>query len=293
MRNLIRDKGEKINLVNKALVASSRNRNKSVGDSSTAEYEELKKEHDVLINSHSEDQKRLLEHEREIDSKDQEISRLNEISLGLNDTPTISLKLTRTEGEMFRTKTRTKGSGKNINIQSNCEYPECKSTDVDTIRCNLCARWVCEGCQDAPVAKLKQIFNKCKTIYFLCQTCDQLQSENSREAVASKYLCEADRNNDSLNKIEEVLGRTVKEFESKLETLIDKKLDQKLKIIETFNENIKEQGSGSASDPLVIPSLADKLKDFREILRQTHNEEKLERREKEQRPKNFIVRGLA
>ena len=112
-----------------------------------------------------------------------EISRLNEIILGLNDTPTISLKLTRTEGEMFRMKTRTKGSGKNINTQSNCEYPECNSTDVDTIRCNLCARWVYKGCQDASVAKLKQIFNKCKTIYFLCQTCDQLQSEHSREAV--------------------------------------------------------------------------------------------------------------
>ena len=82
-----------------------------------------------------------------------------------------------------------------------------------------------------------------------------------------------------------------------METLIDKKLDQKLKIIETFNENIKEQGFGSASDPLVIPSFADKLKggtiDFREILRQAHNEEKLEQREKEQRAKNFIIHGLA
>ena len=33
--------------------------------------------------------------------------------------------------------------------------------------------------------------------------------------------------------------------------------------------------------------------DFREILRQTHNEEKLEQRENEQRAKNFIIRGLA
>ena len=147
----------------------------------------------------------------------------------------------------------------------------------------------CVSCKAKTVAK-------CKTIYFLCQSYDQLQSEHSREAVASKYLCEADRNNNSLNKIEEVLGRTVKEFKTKLETLIDKKLDQKLEIIETFNENIKEQGSGSASDPLVIPSFADKLKggttDFREILRQTH-EEKLEQREKEQRAKNFIIHGLA
>ena len=134
--------------------------------------------------------------------------------------------------------------------------------------------------------KLKQIFNKCKTIYFLCQSCDQLQSEHSCEDVASKYLCEADRNNDSLNMIEEVLGRTVKGFESKLETLIDKKLDQKLKIIESFDENIKEQGSGSASDPLVILSFADKLKggttDFGKFcVRQ--GETRTKRRNKEQR----------
>ena len=140
---------------------------------------------------------------------------------------------------------------------------------------------------------------KCET----CLNCSSLERVRARLkivsklSVSSKYLCEADRNNDSLNKIEEVLGRTVKEFESKLETLIDKKLDQKLKIIETFNENIKEQGSGSASDPLIIPSFTDKLKggttDFREILRQTHNEEKLEQREKEQTVKNFIIHGLA
>ena len=77
-------------------------------------------------------------------------------------------------------------------------------------------------------------------------------------------------------------------------TLIDKKLVQKLQIIETFNESIKEQGS--ARNPLVIPSFADKLKggatDFREILRSTQNEEKLEQREKEQRAKNFTIHGL-
>ena len=56
------------------------------------------------------------------------------------------------------------------------------------------------------------------------------------------------------------------------------------------------RNQGSARKPLIIPSFADKLKDgatdFREILRQTQNEEKLEQREKEQRAENFIIHGL-
>ena len=119
MCNLIKDKEEKIHLLNDALVASSRDSYKTMVASSTAEYDELKKEHDTLINLHSEEQKRLVgQYEHVIDSKDKEFSNLNEVIIGLNATPIITLKLARTEGEMFRTRTRSKGSGKNINIQS-------------------------------------------------------------------------------------------------------------------------------------------------------------------------------
>ena len=158
-------------------------------------------------------------------------------------------------------------------------YPECNSTDVDTIRCNLCAKWVCEGCQDVSVAKLKRIFNKCKTI-------DQLQSQHSSEVVTSKYLCGTDRKNSISSK--KVVDRTVKEFESKLETSINKKLDQKLKIIVTFNENIKEQGSRSARNPLVIPSFADKLR----WCHFTSDSKWGETTTKRERTKNFIIHGL-
>ena len=46
---------------------------------------------------------------------------------------------------MFRIKPKSRESGKNLNIQTlKCEYPDCDSIEVDSIKCNRCSKWLCE-----------------------------------------------------------------------------------------------------------------------------------------------------
>ena len=93
--------------------------------------------------------------------------------------------------------------------------------------------------------------------------------------------------------------KTIKEFERKIEDMIDKKMDMKLKVIETLNENLKEQKSASVGKEQEPSSNFAKTvnnygntMDFKEILREAQNEEKLKQREKEQRAKNLIIHGM-
>ena len=76
-------------------------------------------------------------------------------------------------------------------------------------------------------------------------------------------------------------------------------MDMKLKVIETLNENLKEQKSASVGKEKEPSSNFAKAvnnygntMDFREILHEAQNEEKLEQREKEQRAKNLIIHGM-
>ena len=50
--------------------------------------------------------------------------------------------------------------------------------------------------------------------------------------------------NDGVAKMQVAFDKTIKEFERKIEDMIDKKMDMKLKVIETLNENLKEQKIG-------------------------------------------------
>ena len=90
------------------------------------------------------------------------------------------------EEELFRTRPRRKGKN-NTDQQSDplkCQYDDCGKTDEDAlIKCNSCNIWVCEECHDVSILKLKQIMNKCKTVYFTCKTYNsetlQLPEESS------------------------------------------------------------------------------------------------------------------
>ena len=81
--------------------------------------------------------------------------------------------LTRGENEeLFRSKPRRTGK-KNTAIPDplKCQIAECDNDDGDAlVKCNGCGVWVCEGCHDVPIAKLKQVMNKCQTVYFACKS---------------------------------------------------------------------------------------------------------------------------
>ena len=117
----------------------------------------------------------------------------------------------------------------------------------------------------------------------------------SRETDANSSTSD----NDGVAKMQVAFDKTIKEFERKIEDMINKKMDMKLKVIETLNENLKEQKSASVGKEKELRSNFAKAvnnygntMDFREILREAENEEKLEHREKEQRAKNLIIHGM-
>ena len=69
---------------------------------------------------------------------------------------TVHLKKTGSNADIFRIKSKKKGSSKSVYMElSNCEYPDGDQENVDTVKCNICDKWVCELCNDVPVLKLK------------------------------------------------------------------------------------------------------------------------------------------
>ena len=85
-------------------------------------------------------------------------------------------------------------------------------------------------------------------------------------------------------------------IESKLEELIDNKLSKKMDENSTLMENTKERNHASPTTSLEEKSHSDALKDpkdFRQIMHEAINEERIEEREKEKRCNNFIIHGLA
>ena len=70
-----------------------------------------------------------------------------------------------------------------------------------------------------------------------------------------------------------------------------------MEAITTLNENIKEQSCVTAETIAEGKSFSEVLKgskvtDFRKIMQEARNDERIEEREKERRSKNFIIHGL-
>ena len=78
-------------------------------------------------------------------------------------------------------------------------------------------------------------------------------------------------------------------MESKLERLIDTKLEKKIDATNLYNEVFQQLPHKK------IKKYSDVIKglmDFRQIMQEARNEEKVEEREKEKRSKNFIIHGF-
>ena len=155
-------------------------------DNSKGELETIKGNYESAINKKDQllvSQRKNLEsnesskseYKKAINEKDEEIASQKEIIKCCKETLYDGRK-NLTKENMFRIK--PKKSGKKGNTTSSttvdslkCEFAECDIDDVDMIKCNVCEKWVCEDCNDVPVAKLKSIINKCQTVYFICKAC--------------------------------------------------------------------------------------------------------------------------
>ena len=159
-------------------------------------YNEVKIEYDELEKSHLEKQDKLASnYEQVLNAKNGELDSVNnqiqKLQVIKGSKPT---KLTRpdTTGDSFRIKPKG-GSARNIDVNTyKCENPDCDSIGVDTIRCSICSTFVCENCHDISVGKAKTIFNKCKTVYFICKNCDRAdlttdeQNENRQTNICER-----------------------------------------------------------------------------------------------------------
>ena len=85
-------------------------------------------------------------------------------------------------------------------------------------------------------------------------------------------------------------------MESKLQMLIDDKLGQKIEVLPKISERMEEQHQASDMPNTEVMNYSKTVTgsiDFRKIMREARNEEKVEEKEKEKRSKNFIVHGVA
>ena len=182
-------------------------------------------------------------------------------------------------------KTRTTNDGEILK----CEYGSCGNENVDLIKCNMCDKWVCEDCNDVQVAKLKPIVNKCKTIHFLCKTCDE--KIGCSVADLGDVQIQPAEESTLLTSMKNMLDKKVAQIETKFEKVIDKKLGEKMSVIQSLNEKIENNMETTVTEN---PSYAKVLQvpaEVRKIMEEARNDAKVERVEQEKRSQNFIIHG--
>ena len=273
------------------------------------EYNELKKEYDEWVKAHSGEQEKLvINYEQVINEKDEELASLNEVLQELrkkqSSKPT---KLTRPDAteDSFRTKPRG-GSARNIDINNyKCENPDCDSIGVETIRCNICSTFVCEDCHNVPVSKVKTIYNKCRTVYFLCKNCDQADPTTDNRSIMitneTAAPVEAGGNTSTETDNPEISRTTVNcgaatekvgHMMKSIQEMFEKRIIQlEIKFESKFDAIVEEKIAATQVVPMYSQTVKEPV-DLRKIILDQKNEEKVEDAEREKRRKNFIIHGL-
>ena len=275
---------------------------KQENDTLKKNYNELKKSQESCI---AENESLRSKYETAMNEKDADIASpqevLGKIREGATTTKLVFNKINNNEG-IFRLKPKLrKGSTKNINVNHlKCESRERTNANVDLIKCNICLKWVCEDCHDGAVNKLKPIMGKCKTIYFSSKECDETTQGANNKAESTAQMVTTNKTEEKIvESIQTSLDKAILQLEYKLENLIESKLDEKMHAITTFNDSIKEQNatmhkiSQSYSDSVkrTFPT-AEQNMDFRQIIRDTKNEELVQIREREARENNINTHGF-
>ena len=173
---------------------------------------------------------------------------------------------------------------------------------MDLIRCNICSKYVCELCNDIPVPKVKQIFNICNTLYFICKTCDQeIHDPGQHKMDVNLQNPEADKD-ELIKSLQEIFDTKLTTMEARLTTMFDEKLTSIDNIMKTSNICIDSTLPDSSLDSDVsnsvnpnLPTSASKVlklpQEVKKIMLDAENEKKIEENEQERRAKNFIIHG--
>ena len=237
--------------------------------------EEKKDEYEKLINEHS---KKLLSAEQ-CGAPYDHLHKINDLD------------------KIFQIKPKKKGSYKNLQA-TKCEQISCESINVDMIRCSICRKYACEKCHEVQVVKLKNILEKCKTIYFICKHCDDNVGTSLHDKTEILELDRQKYQNDVATKIKTSIDDSIIRLESKLEDLINSKIDDKMIEMKNFDETLKKQNetlsiiSKSYSESVQGKIATRTPIDFRQVMQETKNEELIQGRQREARSKNIIIHGF-
>ena len=246
--------------------------------------------------------------EKEIKEKEDEIIAMKEQMSNLEEAyKTNQLHQINSDDDLFRMKPKGKRNSKNA--QLNCDFPDCESLNVDMIKCNICSKWVCEACNDVPVSKLKLIMDKCKTVYFICKACTGRSHVTVEKAGCTfseivdvttldqqEQINEKSQNNAALMQtIEKMLNKMACQLETKVEKLIDKKMEGKIDQVtctgNTGGQTSSVVSDGASTERPMYSNVLTEPQVIRKILKETRYKEKIEEKEKEQRTNNFIIHG--
>ena len=104
-------------------------------------------------------------------------------------------------------------------------------------KCTVCDKCVCESCNDICASKFKQLTNKCKSIHFLCKTCE----ENIDSACETSNISHNTENSGLISTLKKMFEKKVNQIEEKIEKVIDTKVSGKLDAIASLNEKIGKQ----------------------------------------------------
>lgn len=205
--------------------------------------------------------------------------------------------------ELFRSKPKRKGKTNSATEteQLKCQYTECEHNDEDAlVKCNACGVWVCEGCHNIPITKLKQIMSKCKSVYFACKTCNtkRLEFSESQSApeISGEKISDEAGNSNLISSIKKMFNQEVSTLESKLESLIDDRFrDLGLSNTSTGEASVEsgeDNANGSTSAATTTYAKVLRIPDeVRKAIEEAKNDERVEENEQVRRAKNFIIHG--
>ena len=93
---------------------------------------------------------------------------------------------------------------------------------MDLIKCNICSKWVCEEYNDVTITKLKPIMNKCKSLYFICKVCNEMNQEDAERVVEEVIAAEREEaqiqladNSDLVKTLNSMFDKKITQMESK------------------------------------------------------------------------------
>ena len=231
-------------------------------------------EHDKLIE----------DYEKAINYKDEEIAAQKETINRLSNNTCVSntgFNRRISEDDIFRMKPKKRGSAKNLNENvSTCEYLGCESTNIDLIKCNICSKYACEECNEVLASNLKQVMNKCKTIYFICKACDDIKYDSTNYEVQN--AANKEEGVSSTRAITNTIDNKLKQFSSDILDKVTKIVEEKLNmpgnqlqtltnIPEKVNENCKSFKDVSMEN---IPC-SNATTNFKSIINESRNEQLL------------------